>query len=129
MDMLSFRTLANGAGAMTIGWFCMGLSLWAVLRSMGLAEADLTAEWPRYTASVSLAMVAGFLSLIPGGAVVREAILAALMVPHLGEIAPSVSAEAAALVSAVLLRLVWLGSEVLISGLLFVRKPRPSEVL
>jgi hypothetical protein len=43
--------------------------------------------------------------------VVREAVLAELMVPRLGEMA--------ALLGAVLLRLVWLLSELLISGILY----------
>jgi len=56
-------------------------------------------------------MVAGFLSLIPGGAVVRELILAELMVPEFG--------SAVALLSAVVLRLVWLLAELLISAILY----------
>jgi uncharacterized membrane protein YbhN (UPF0104 family) len=49
---------------------------------------------------------------VPGGAIVREAVLAQLMVPYLG--------DAVALVSAILLRLVWLIAELLISGILYV---------
>jgi len=48
---------------------------------------------------------------MPGGAFVRELILAELMVPRFG--------DATALVSAVLLRLVWLVAELLISGILY----------
>lgn len=122
LDRLGFKTLALGSGLLTLGWFVMGLSLWAVLRSMGLGEANPLVELPRYTASVSLAMVAGFLSLVPGGAVVREAILAKLMVPHLGQAAP-------ALVSAVMLRLVWLFSELLVSGALYLTRSSVSEIV
>jgi len=113
--------LALGWLAMSIGWVILGLSLWAVLRGMGVDQLiwndqtmplDPVAQLPLYVASVSLAMVAGFLSLIPGGAAVREAVLAELLVPHFGEVT--------ALVSALLLRLVWLASELLISGIMWI---------
>ncbi len=58
------------------------------------------------------AVVAGFLSFIPAGAVVREAVLLELLAPQLG--------EANALVAAVLLRVVWLVSELVVSGILYM---------
>ena len=64
------------------------------------------------TASVCLAVVAGFLSLIPGGLGVRELVLDELMAEPFG--------RTVALVSAVLLRLVWLMTELAISGILYV---------
>jgi len=109
---LGYGTLLLGWIAMAVGWVMLGLSLWAVLRAMGTAAIDPIGQLHLYTAGVSLAMVAGFVSLVPGGAVVREAVLAELMVPHLGEVV--------ALVSAVLLRLVWLVSELVISGILYL---------
>ena len=121
LQNLGGKTLALGWLAMSIGWVILGLSLWAVLRGMGVEQLiwdgkpvplDPISQLPLYVAAVSLAMVAGFLSLIPGGAAVREAVLAELLVPHFGEVT--------ALVSAVLLRLVWLGSELLLSGILWV---------
>jgi hypothetical protein len=112
IDRLSLRTLLFGWMAMAAGWWIMGLSLWAVLRAMGTIEGGPADYWLLCTASVALSMVAGFLSLIPGGAVVRELVLAELLVPHIG--------EAGALVSAVVLRLVWLVSELAISGILYV---------
>jgi uncharacterized membrane protein YbhN (UPF0104 family) len=115
---LGGKTLALGWLAMSIGWVILGLSLWAVLRGMGIS-VDLVVQLPLYVASVSLAMVAGFLSLIPGGAAVREAVLAELLVPHFG--------EAIALASALLLRLVWLMSELLISGILYISGVRGSK--
>ena len=124
LERLGLGTLATGWLLMLLGWGLLGLSFWAVLRGMGVDNLDLAHEWPLYTASVSLAMVAGFLSLIPGGALVREAILAELMVPHFGEVV--------AVLSALLLRLVWLVSELVISGILYVcgawrRKTPPAE--
>ena len=96
----------------TLNWLILGLSLWAVIRSLGVAEASPIDDLPVCTASVSLATVAGFLSFVPGGAVVREAVLTELIRPQFGEVV--------AVVSAVLLRLVWLVSELVISGILYM---------
>ena len=123
LQNLGYGTLLAGWVAMSIGWIILALSLWAVLRAMGVADVNPLVELPRYTAGVSLAMVAGFLSLVPGGAVVREVVLMALMVPYFSAALPEASDEkvaAAALVSAVALRIVWLVSELAISGILYV---------
>ncbi len=116
MEQLGYATLTWGWLSMTVGWVLMGLSFWATLRGMGIdttASGPLTAwsQLPLLTAAVSLAMVAGFLSLIPGGALVRETVLLGLMQPELG--------EGPALLAAVVLRLVWLAAELLLSGLLY----------
>ncbi|MBN1912117.1 MAG: flippase-like domain-containing protein [Pirellulales bacterium] len=109
---LGWGTFLLGVVAMTLVWCLLATSLWAVLRAMNVPESDLVSHGPLLLACVSLAMVAGFLSLIPGGAGVRELILAELMVPHFGDVV--------AVASAVLLRLVWLGGELVLSGVLFV---------
>lgn len=127
VEKLGAGALLVGWAAMTVGWVTLGLSLWAVLSAMGMPCLDFFEQLARYTASVALAMVAGFLSLVPGGAGVRELILAELMIPHFEQIAPQSPAEAAALVSAVVLRLVWLASELLISGVLWLGKLRTSR--
>jgi hypothetical protein len=62
-------------------------------------------------AAVSLAMVAGFLSLLPGGVGVREYVVLTLLAPAVGTVA--------ALVSAVLLRLCWLAAELVAAGVLY----------
>ncbi len=94
------------------GWFVLGLSLWSVLKAIGVENIPLFQSWPWCTAAVSLAVVAGFLSLIPGGAGVREAILLPLLAPQLG---PTV-----ALGAAILLRIVWLVAELTVSAILFL---------
>lgn len=113
---LPLGTLAVGWGLIAGGWLLMGLSLWAVLRAMGVADLDAVGQLPLYTAAVALAVVAGFLSLIPGGTIVREAVLMQLMVPQFGQVV--------ALVSALLLRVVWLVAELGISGILYMGVPR-----
>lgn len=112
MARLSWWSLAEGVAAMTVCWMLLGGSLWAVLQSIQSEPLSLMAQFPLYVASVALAMVAGFLSLIPGGAVIREMVLAQLLGRQFG--------DAAALAGAVLLRLVWLAAELAISGILYV---------
>ena len=97
----------------------MGLSLWAVLKSLpgdllpdGVILDPWYSHWARMTTSVSLAVVAGFLSLLPGGLGVRELVLDELMAEPFGAVV--------AIVSAVLLRLVWLLAELLVSAILYI---------
>jgi uncharacterized membrane protein YbhN (UPF0104 family) len=108
---LRYRLLAGGWAAMTIGWLLMGASLWAVLRAMG-PTPDLWAQWHLDTAAVAVAVVGGFVSMIPGGLLVREAVLTGLLARQLGD-------PALALIAAATLRLVWLVAEVAISGILY----------
>ncbi len=111
IEQFDLTTLLRGWIAMFVAWILLGVSFWAVLQSMGIPGPSLLRSLPGYVASVSLATVAGFLSLIPGGAFVREAILTGITGPSLG--------EGVALVAAVVLRLVWLVSEMVISGMLY----------
>ncbi len=82
------------------GWAMLGLSYTTVLWAVG---AGNLAQIHLHLAAVCLATVVGFVSFLPAGAVVREAILAEIMVSQLG--------GAAAVAAAVLLRLVWLIAE------------------
>lgn len=133
LDRLGYGILALGVVAMTISWGFLGLSLWATLRAMGLEGLDPWGELPRYTACVSLAMVAGFVLLVlPGGLGVREAVLIELLVPYLVRLfsdSPDPRARAAliAVAAAALLRLVWLLSEILAAALMYFWRPRRQD--
>jgi hypothetical protein len=118
ISRLGYGTLLAGWVLNVISWVGMALSLWAVQRSMGLAEPQPWSQLPLCTACVALATVTGFLSMIPSGLFVRDLVLAQLMYPLVG--------KSAALVVALVLRLVWLVAEVLISGILYLVGPRPS---
>jgi uncharacterized membrane protein YbhN (UPF0104 family) len=124
----TWRVMLVGWVTELAGWSIIGFSLWAVLRSLPL-ETPLAGPlelWPRLTASVSLSMVAGFLSLLPAGLGVREVVLDQLLKQPFGQlVAP---------LSAVLLRSVWMLTELLASGILYVGlrhrepvAPRPAE--
>jgi len=113
LDALSFGTLLAGWLCMLVVWALLAWSLWATLRAIGV-PARVLADWAPCAACVSLAMVAGFLSLIPGGLGVRDLVLVKLLVPLL-----ALSAAQAA-VAGGLLRLVWLVSELVVSIILYV---------
>jgi uncharacterized membrane protein YbhN (UPF0104 family) len=74
-------------------------------------DETLLGEWAVGTAAAALSVVVGFLALIPAGLFVREAVILTFLAPTYG--------EPAALVAAVLVRLVWLLSELLVSAILY----------
>ena len=108
---IRYSTLAGGWVAMAVGWVLMGASLWAVLHAMG-AAADL-GQIHIYTATVAMAVVGGFASMIPGGLFAREAVLIGILGHQLGD-------AATALIAAAVLRIVWLVAEVAISTILYI---------
>lgn len=104
-----------------LGWFPLGLSLWATLQAVSVAEIPLTFE--RYLSllgTVALSYVAGFIIVFsPGGLGTREFILQKVLTLQL---TPTLGAGAAglAVVVSLLLRLVWTLFEVVVSGLLWL---------
>jgi glycosyltransferase 2 family protein len=116
INSLGWGLLFEGFVLMSVCWFLLAASYAVVLWSMGVEQVTNPESIPLLLAAVSLAMVAGFLSLIPGGAVVRELVLTELVAPALG--------SAIALAGAVLLRLVWLGAELALSSVLYLFKPK-----
>ncbi|MDZ4819451.1 MAG: lysylphosphatidylglycerol synthase transmembrane domain-containing protein, partial [Planctomycetota bacterium] len=72
---LTFRKLAPGWPGLVIGWILAGLSLWACTRAM-FPDAPGPAEGlVLYISAVTLSVVAGFVSMLPGGVGVREVVL------------------------------------------------------
>jgi len=116
LDGLGYEIVFLGWALNVIGWAILGLSYWTVLRALGAESGNPLGQLHLYTAGVALAVVAGFVSFVPGGAVVREAVLTELMAPRVG--------NTIALVGAVLLRLAWLVAEVAMSGVLSVARMR-----
>lgn len=110
---LGWNTMLTGWLANTVGWLLMAASLAAVLVAAGVDTASVVEHWPLCLATVTLSVVAGFLSLIPGGAGVREAVIMELLAKNL-------TGGAVAIVAAVLLRIVWLVSEVGVSSILYL---------
>jgi uncharacterized membrane protein YbhN (UPF0104 family) len=122
---VNLRLLATGWLAACICWLLLALSLWATLRAIGVNDIEPVANLPLLVAVVAFSVVAGFASMLPGGLVVRDALLLELLAPHVG--------LANALVAAVLMRLVWLVSELAACVILYIaaklrslRRPPPA---
>jgi uncharacterized membrane protein YbhN (UPF0104 family) len=114
LQRLDYKLMACGWIANLISWPFMGLSLWATLRAMPGTEESLGGAietLPLMTASIALATIAGFVSMVPGGFGVRELVLNVLLVPTFGKLA---------ILAVLLLRLVWLVSELVFSSILYV---------
>ncbi len=120
-DGYTFALVAQGWLACTFGWALLAISFWATLKGIPYADplGRLPALFPVLLASVAMAVVLGFVSLLPGGVGVREWALDQLMVPQIGEVA--------ALAGAILLRLVWLLTELAISVILYFGLPSPVQ--
>ena len=109
---ITTRLLAKGWLASTACWIMLGWSMWATLRAIGVTTIHPIANLPLLVAVVAFSIVAGFVSMLPGGMVVRDALLFELL--------STVCGEADALVAAVLWRLVSLLAELIICGILEV---------
>lgn len=111
---LNYRLMFIGWGAYFLAWTLMGVSYLAAMQAIPGAAA-VGNPWlnlPLLIAAVGLAMVAGFVSLLPGGFGIRELILMQLTSPVFG--------RPVAVVAAVLLRVSWMVAEILISIILYV---------
>lgn len=120
---INYSLLATGWLAGCVCWLFQALSLWATLRAIGVENVSPIGDFPVLIAAVAFAVVAGFLSQLPAGLGVRDALLMQLLIPVCG--------AANALVAAVLMRLVWLVSEVIVCGILYIgaaRKRTPPSV-
>ncbi len=103
-----------------LGWCLVGMSIWAALCAVGgEASHAVPAEIALSIAAGALSVVAGFASFIPGGLVVRDAVLLELLAPAVG--------KGPALVCALVTRLVWLLSEVGISIILYPVGKKPPD--
>ncbi len=112
---IHYGLILKGWAAMAIAWIMFGLSLLCVLRGLPIAE-QVTTNWTQLLLSslgaCALAVVLGFVSLLPGGAGVREVVLSTILAPVVG--------PTAALCAAIWLRVTWLISELAIVALLAV---------
>jgi uncharacterized membrane protein YbhN (UPF0104 family) len=109
---VNWRLLVQGWSAAGCCWLFLGLNLWSTLRAIGVDEVQPIDDLPRLIAAVAIAVVAGFISMLPGGLGVRDLALVELLAEPYG--------SANALVAAVLMRLVWLVSELSACVILYV---------
>lgn len=134
----SIDTTNNIQKAFDIGWSLIGLgwlasvltwaglaaSLWMVIKALGASPPTDVITLQTLLLAVTLPVVAGFLSLVPGGIGVRDS----LMLVMLGPLLP----QPLALLTAILARLVWVISECLAYGIIeglrrysFVHRSKP----
>ena len=104
-----------------LGWLLLGASMYACIAALPIILFDVPltlSDCGLVTASVALAMVAGFISLLPGGAGVREYIILSLLASNFGVVV--------ATVSALLLRMTWLVAEMLFGVVFYILMKRSS---
>ena len=107
------RLLLAGVLAFFGAWLCHGLSLGFTLSALSSRPLNLT-DWPVWTAAVSGATSIGFFVLFaPGGLGVREGLLIEVLRVH-----PAIGQQQA-VAAAVLLRAVWLVTEIVAAGVLY----------
>ena len=122
---------------MTLLWIGFGLFVWATVRGLGVETGPLAEHAVRFVAAAAMATVLGFaVPISPGGLGVREAILAALMVPYFSAILLypenariTLDAAALSLVVSIAQRVVSIVAELAIGGLLlcFPGRREPEE--
>lgn len=115
---INWQLMACGWGWMLLMWTAIGASFALLVQAAPgvLVESFTSADYMLATAAIALAMVAGFISLLPGGAGIRELVLSTLLAPRFGLVP--------ALVAAILARLVFLAVEVIVGGLLWTTRQR-----
>ncbi len=113
---ITWRLTAEGVACAIAAWTILGLSLWATVRAVGVANVSPIAQLTLWVEAVTLPVVAGFLSLIPGGLLVRDALQTDLLATT---ISPSV-----ALVVAALWRLTSIASEIVACAILNIPRLR-----
>ena len=121
LEGIGYRVVLTGWIGNVIGWILLGFSLWALIRGLPGVKPMLVSSIMLLTAAVALAVVSGFLSLIPGGLGVRELVLIPLLAHELG------LGNLMAVVASIMLRLVWLLSELLVAGLVMAKRKKGFE--
>lgn len=111
-ERINWRLISTGWLTLSLTWIGFGLSLMLVLLSLPVADFDESSYVQVLLSAFgacALAVVLGFVSLIPGGAGVREVVLSTVLTPVVG--------PTAALCAAVWLRITWLVTELAMVGL------------
>jgi hypothetical protein len=112
----SHRLLGEGLLWSSCGWIFLGLSQVAVIAAV-MGRLPALEVWPAIIGGVALATVAGFaVAVLPAGLGVREWVLMVALKPAIG--------ESLAVVSTLVLRLVWVVGEATAAAALGFLRPR-----
>lgn len=101
-----YRLAATGIASSLVSWTLMGIAVWLTAESLGATAGHGFGSLPLWVLAATLPAVAGFVSLLPAGLVVREALVLGLLAPQLG--------EANALAVTIATRLIGVGTEVVV---------------
>ena len=107
---LTYGLAVQGWGASILAWSCFALSIWLAACSVGATDLGGLSHASQWLLAASLPTVAGFLSLIPAGVLVREGLSLSLLAPLLG--------EANALAATLATRVIWVAAETLVCAIL-----------
>jgi uncharacterized membrane protein YbhN (UPF0104 family) len=121
---LTMPTLICAVAGFVPCWIFGGAALWASTRCVTPVD-PLTCAW--FVGAYALSVILGMVSLLPGGLVVREAVLSAAVAIQLTPLVGHADAVTLALIVAGLQRLFQLGAEILmgLSGMAMAGK-RPA---
>ena len=113
----------------SIGWLCMGLSLWLTVEAVIPASNGLTLEkYAHFTSINAIAYVVGFVALfMPAGAGIRELALQILLAQEFRSEMSDGAAQGLAAVVAILLRLVWTVAELAMAAILYYFAPSAAK--
>ncbi len=124
LAQVNLRLTLIGWALSAAGWWLIALSFWFI--SLALpgdrrAWTESFGDLPSLLVAASLAVVLGFASFLPGGVGVRELVIYAVLapMPHYGALR--------ALALALLVRVVWLGTELLLAVPLYLLPCSPSN--
>ncbi|MEO1496163.1 MAG: lysylphosphatidylglycerol synthase domain-containing protein [Planctomycetota bacterium] len=106
----TWSLMGEGGVYALAAWGVMATSIWAAGRAVGVDNADSDAGL--WLLAAALPVVAGFLSLLPAGVVVRDGLMLKLLAPTLG--------EAGALATTLATRVIWIAAEALVCVILSV---------
>ncbi|TWT42709.1 lysylphosphatidylglycerol synthase domain-containing protein [Botrimarina hoheduenensis] len=99
--------MAEGGIASLAAWTLLAMSVCLAARAVGVDSVVAPADW---LLAATLPVVAGFLSMLPGGVLVRDGLMLEVLAPTTG--------QAGALATAVATRIIWITAEVLVCVIL-----------
>jgi uncharacterized membrane protein YbhN (UPF0104 family) len=104
--IFDWRTYFWGVVTLSVSWLFAGFSAWLTITSLPDIEFGLD-RYGLVLATVAMATVGGFASLLPGGIGVRELVIIPMLSPSIGTLN--------AVLAAVMIRLTWIVAEAILS--------------
>jgi hypothetical protein len=127
-ERLGVGTLALAVVGFMPCWLFGGLALWAATRAV--QAVPLSDCW-WFGGAFALSVIIGMASFLPGGALIREAVIWAVVTLELSQHMPHDEAKRIATVVAILLRVFQLAAELTLGtlgGILTAKRKEPSTV-